>query len=291
MADPGRVRTAVIPAAGLGTRFLPTTKAIPKELLPVVDRPTIQYAVEEAVSAGVERVVIVTRPGKEALRDFFTADPALERHLEETGHPELAERVRRVTSMASFEFVTQAEPLGLGHAVLTARELVGDETFCVLLPDDVFRGPVPCIGELVEVRRESGGSVLALLEVGDDQVSRFGIVAASESGDRLHRVSSCLEKPPLADAPSRLGILGRYVLEPAIFDVLERQPRGLGGEIQLTDALSRLAGERVVWGLCFRSTYHDTGTPAAYVQTSLRLALEDPEMGPRVRSGLHDLLG
>src|SRR5713226_1022307 len=254
-----RVRKAVLPAAGLGTRFLPATKAQPKEMLPVVDKPLIQYVVEECVASGIQNIIIVTGRGKNAIEDHFDSAPELERFLEEKGQAERAELVRMISNMVHFSYTRQKEPLGLGHAVLTARELVGEEPFAVLLGDVIIPGPRPATRQLVEVYEATGLGVIAVEEVSREKTHLYGIVdGQAESkppwGKRLLRVRNLVEKPQPDAAPSNLGITGRYVLPPEVFDCLERTQPGAGGEIQLTDSLRLLAQEKGLLAYIYEGT-------------------------------------
>jgi UTP--glucose-1-phosphate uridylyltransferase len=274
-----RVRKAVLPAAGFGTRFLPASKAIPKEMMPLVDRPIIQYAVEEAVSAGIEQIIIVISSGRSAIEDHFDSNPNLERWLEERGDIELLRAVRRISEIGTIAFVHQKEQLGLGHAVLMAKELVGDEPFAVLLSDDVIVNPggKPVIGQLIEIYHEHRGSVLALQRVDRSQVSRYGVVAPRHEEGRLVEIEDLVEKPAVDDAPSDLAVLGRYILSPRIFDVLETTQRGAGGEIQLTDAIRDLSHEQPVFGYQFSGVRHDAGTRIGWLQANIAMALESDD--------------
>ncbi|MDP9271314.1 MAG: UTP--glucose-1-phosphate uridylyltransferase GalU [Chloroflexota bacterium] len=274
-----RVRKAVLPAAGFGTRFLPASKAIPKEMMPLVDRPIIQYAVEEAVAAGIEQIIIVIASGRSAIEDHFDSNPTLERWLEERGDIEMLRAVRRISEVGPIAFVHQKEQLGLGHAVLTAKELVGDEPFAVLLSDDVMLNPggKPVTAQLIETYHAHRGSVIALQRVPASEVSRYGIVAPRHEEGPLVEVEDLVEKPSEADAPSDLAVLGRYVLTPKIFDVLESTPRGAGGEIQLTDAIGALSHEQPVFGYQFTGIRHDAGTRLGWLKATVALALESDE--------------
>ena len=254
-----RVRKAVFPAAGWGTRFLPATKAQPKEMLPLVDKPIIQYAVEEAVAAGIEQVIIVTSSQKRAIEDHFDLSYELEHLLEEKGDIEMLRQVRAISDLAQVAYVRQKEQLGLGHAVLMAKDLIGHEPFAVILPDDVVVGERPCIGQLIHAYQKHHGSVVAVMEVPPEETSRYGVIASEPSIDpldhgRLHRITRLVEKPAAEDAPSNLAIIGRYVLTPKIFDKLEQTQRGAGGEIQLTDAIAALMEEQEVFGYEFEGT-------------------------------------
>ncbi|MDH4335181.1 MAG: UTP--glucose-1-phosphate uridylyltransferase GalU [Chloroflexota bacterium] len=274
-----RVRKAVIPAAGFGTRFLPATKAVPKEMLPLVDRPIIQYAVEEAVASGIEQIIIVIASGRSAIEEHFDSHPALERWLEDRGQIELLRAVRRITEVGTIAFVHQKEQLGLGHAVLMAKELVGDEPFAVMLPDDVMLNPggTPVTGQLIEQYSAHRGSVIALHRVSREDTSRYGIVAPLREEHRLVEIGDLVEKPPPDEAPSDLAVLGRYILSPKIFDKLETTQRGAGGEIQLTDALRALAREQPVFGYRFEGVRHDAGTRLGWLKANVALSLESDE--------------
>ncbi len=291
---PKRVRKAVLPAAGLGTRFLPATKAQPKEMLPVVDKPLIQYVVEECVASGIENIIIVTGRGKNAIEDHFDSAPELERFLEERGKKEQAELVRRITNMVHFSYTRQKEPLGLGHAVLTARELVGEEPFAVLLGDVIIPGPRPATKQLVEIFEATGVGVIAVEEVPREKTHLYGIVDGAPAsqppwGARLLRVRDLVEKPRPAEAPSSLGITGRYVLPPEVFGCLERTPPGSGGEIQLTDALRLLAQEKGLWAYIYEGTSYDAGDKLGFLKATVEIALQNPDFGEDFRSYLRSL--
>jgi len=279
-----RVRKAVFPAAGLGTRFLPATKAQPKEMLPLVDKPVIQYGVEEALAAGCDQIIIVTGRGKSAIEDHFDVSYELEKMLEERGKTELLAVVRQISDMIHVAYVRQKEALGLGHAVLMARELVGNEPFAVLLADDVIDGEKPCLKQLMEVFEETQSSVIATQEINGPAISSYGVLDAQRVeggfGGRLYSVRDMVEKPKLQDAPSNLGIIGRYVLTPTIFETLEKTARGAGGEIQLTDGLRGLlkAGEKV-YGYTFEGKRHDAGDKLGFLKATVELALKRPDMG------------
>jgi UTP--glucose-1-phosphate uridylyltransferase len=274
-----RVRKAVLPAAGFGTRFLPASKAIPKEMMPLVDRPIIQYAVEEAVSAGIEQIIIVISSGRSAIEDHFDSDPVLERWLEERGDIELLRAVRRISEIGTIAFVHQKEQLGLGHAVLMAKELVGDEPFAVLLSDDVIVNPggKPVTGQLIEIYQAHRGSVIALQRVPRSEVSRYGVVDPRHEEGPLVEIGDLVEKPAVEDAPSDLAVLGRYVLSPKIFDILESTQRGAGGEIQLTDAIRDLSHEQPVFGYQFSGVRHDAGTRIGWLQANIAMSLESDD--------------
>ncbi len=289
-----RVRKAVFPAAGWGTRFLPATKAQPKEMLPLVDKPVIQYAVEEAVAAGIEQVIIVTSSQKRAIEDHFDLSYELEHLLESKGDIEMLRRVRHITDLAQIAYVRQKEQLGLGHAVLMAKELVGHEPFAVMLSDDVVVGDRPAIGQLLQAYTEVHASVVAVMEVDPSETQRYGVIdpAPPPEGprdERLHRVRGLVEKPDPASAPSNLAIIGRYVLTPKIFEKLEQTPRGAGGEIQLTDAIQALMAEQDVYAYQFEGTRYDAGTTMGWLKASVELALARPEMGAEFRRYLGSL--
>ncbi len=289
-----RVRKAVFPAAGWGTRFLPATKAQPKEMLPLVDKPVIQYGVEEAVAAGIEQVIIVTSSQKRPIEDHFDHSYELEHLLESKGDIEMLRRVRQIGDMVQIAYVRQKEQLGLGHAVLMAKELVGNEPFAVILSDDVVVGDRPCIGQLIEAYRATHGSVVAVMEVPNDEVSRYGVIDPDPNGppghdDRLYKVRGLVEKPAAESAPSNLAIIGRYVLTPKIFEKLEQTHRGAGGEIQLTDAIEQLMAEQDVYAYAFEGKRHDAGTTMGWLKASVELALERDDIGAEFRRHLSTL--
>ncbi len=286
-----RVRKAVFPAAGWGTRFLPATKAQPKEMLPLVDKPVIQYAVEEAVAAGIEQVIIVTSSQKRAIEDHFDIDFELEHLLEDRGDIDMLRQIRHISDLAQVAYVRQKEQLGLGHAVLVAKELVGHEPFAVILSDDVVIGDRPCIGQLMHAYNETHSSIVAVMEVDSSETNRYGIIGVEDGaedleGGRLHRVSRLVEKPAPEEAPSNLAIIGRYVLTPKIFDKLEQTPRGAGGEIQLTDAIEALMEEQHVYGYEFEGMRYDAGTKMGWLKASVELALQRPDLADEFRDYL-----
>lgn len=289
-----KVRTAVIPAAGLGTRVLPASKAVPKEMLPLADTPTIQYIVEEAVASGIERVVIVTHESKRAIQEHFTDTPDLRAALERKGDTATLERLRRLETMADIRYCYQEERRGLGHAVLMARELVGDEPFGVLLGDDlvVNAGGKPCLRQLIDVAEERGGCVLAGMRMSREQINRYGVFAFDSEYDassRVRRVRSLVEKPSPEEAPSDVAVIGRYVLPPEIFPALERTLPGAGGEIQLTDGICALLGRQPAWSCEFEGVRYDTGDPVGYLTTSIAFALARPDLAPGLRAYLKTL--
>lgn len=287
-----RVRQAVIPAAGLGTRFLPATKAIPKAMLPIVDKPTIQYVVEEVVQSGLERVILVPALGQDEIEDHFQHNDRLEQRLRELRKDEALRVVEEIAEMVSVSSVYQKEPLGLGHAVLITQALLEEEPFAVLLGDDIFTGEVPCLKQLLDVYESCQASVVAVMEVPPDAVSRYGVVAvepAEGSDDRLYRVRDVVEKPALEDAPSNLIIPGRYILTPGIFEALGAIQPGAGGEIQLTDALKVLMKTEPMYAYRFHGVRYDAGNKLEYLMATVQYALEHPDVGEEFRSYLKGL--
>ena len=289
-----RVRKAVLPAAGLGTRFLPATKAQPKEMLTVVDKPQIQYVVEECVASGIEHVIIVTGKGKNSIEDHFDYSPVLERHLEEKGKTDQVEMVRDIGDMVQVSYTRQKEPLGLGHAVLVAKDLVGDEPFAVLLGDVLIPGPNPATKQLIEVYEATGTGAIAVEEVPRDKTHLYGIVDGEPApqppfGERLLRIRDLVEKPKPENAPSNLAITGRYVLPPAIFDCLERTKPGAGGEIQLTDGMRILAKEVGLWALIYDGISYDAGDKLGFLKATVEIALQNKELGEAFRAYLKAL--
>lgn len=280
------IEVAVIPVAGLGTRFLPVTKAVPKEMLPIVDRPCIEYVVAEAVEAGLRRIVFVTARGKDALVDYFDRSPALEQHLLDNGKADVLAELRRITRMAEVVAVRQQEALGLGHAVLTAMPAVGKQDFAVLLGDDIMDSPTPAIGQLLQAQAEVGGAVVGLFEVPQEHTNRYGICAGPWVQPGRMQVSAMVEKPAPESAPSNQAIVGRYVLPAEIFEILAHTPRGKGGEIQLTDAIAVLAGRGQVHGEVLVGERHDTGNVLGLIRASLHFARKRPEL----RAGLDEIL-
>lgn len=286
-----RIRKAVIPAAGLGTRFLPATKAQPKEMLPIVDTPIIQHVVEEAISAGIEDILIITGRGKRAIEDHFDRSLELEARLEQGRNEKLLDTVRSIGNMVDIHFVRQKEALGLGHAIYQARRHVGDEPFAVLLGDEVFTGDRPCLDQLIRQHYQVGRSVIGLRNVPRDQVHRYGIASGMPEAEGLLRISHLVEKPALADAPSTLAVVGRYVLTPDVFSILQDLPPGRGGEIQLTDALQIMAQVAGVYGYEVRGRRYDVGEKLGYLQATVEFALEREDLAEPFRQYLYDLLG
>jgi UTP--glucose-1-phosphate uridylyltransferase len=289
-----KVRKAVFPAAGLGTRFLPATKAQPKEMLPLVDKPLIQYGVEEAIHSGIQNIIIVTGRGKSAIEDHFDVSYELERVLEEKGKKELLNIVRNVSDMINIAYVRQKEALGLGHAILRAKELVGNDPFAAVLSDDVIDSEIPAIRQLLDVYEFYGSPVVALMEVQGDAISAYGAVDAepvAHNGgrDRLFRIRNMVEKPKPADAPSNLAIIGRYVLTPEVFDSLESIEPGSGGEIQLTDGLKHLLRNRPIYGYRFEGTRYDAGDKLGFLKATVEFALRRYDLGSEFREYLKSL--
>jgi UTP--glucose-1-phosphate uridylyltransferase len=289
-----KVRKAVFPAAGLGTRFLPATKAQPKEMLPVVDKPLIQYGVEEAMHSGIQNIIIVTGRGKSSIEDHFDVSFELEQLLESKGKTELLSMVRGISDMIDVSYVRQKEALGLGHAVLRAKELVGNEPFAAVLSDDIIASETPCIRQLLDVYEFYGASVLALMEVPKDQISAYGVVDAEPVADngrqgRLFRIRNMVEKPKAEDAPSNLAIIGRYVLTPEIFQCIESIEPGSGGEIQLTDALKYMLRNRPIYGLKFEGKRYDAGDKLGFLKATVEFALSRHDLGQPFREYLQGL--
>ncbi|HZD51280.1 MAG TPA: UTP--glucose-1-phosphate uridylyltransferase GalU [Silvibacterium sp.] len=286
-----KVRKAVFPAAGFGTRFLPATKAIPKEMLALVDKPIIQYGVEEALAAGCDQIIIVTARGKSAIEDHFDISFELEASLEKRGKTELLELSRKVSNMADLCYVRQKEAKGLGHAVLMAKELVGDEPFAVILPDDVIDAPTPCLKQMIDVFDEVQNSVLATMIVEGRAISAYGVLDGSPLPDnpRIIEVRGMVEKPKLEDAPSKNAIIGRYILTPAIFELLEHITPGAGGELQLTDGIKGLLKTEKVYGYTFDGVRHDAGDKLGMLKATVDFALKREDLGPPFREFLKSL--
>jgi len=284
------VRKAVIPAAGLGTRFLPASKSVPKEMLPLVDKPTIQYVIEEAVRAGIDDVLVVTGRGKEAIADHFDREPELEAKLEQSGKHDLLKEVQALADLVDLHFIRQHEALGLGHAVSVARRHVGTDSFAVLLGDDVMVDDALLLRSMIEIHEREQASVIALLEVTREEISAYGSAEVDAIGDDVFRLRSVVEKPAPEDAPSTLAVIGRYVFTPRIFDALDRIEPGAGGELQLTDAIGLLLREEPVYGLRFREGRYDAGMKFDYLRANLELALERPELAPELEQLLVDIV-
>ena len=284
------LRKAVFPAAGLGTRFLPATKAQPKEMLPLVDKPIIQYVIEEAVASGITNIIIVTGRGKNAIEDHFDVSYELERLLESRGKTDLLEQVRAI-SRINVSYVRQGEQLGLGHAVLMARDLVGDEPFAVMLGDDIIDSAVPCMKQMIGVFEKHGGPVIAVQQVPKSEISAYGVIDGVPEGDsgRVYRLRDMVEKPKAEDAPSDLAIIGRYILTPDIFEMLETTPRDKGGEIQLTNGLRALKEKRALYGYRFDGVRHDAGNKLGFLKATVEFALKRPDLGAPFRAYLKSL--
>jgi UTP--glucose-1-phosphate uridylyltransferase len=273
------VRKAVIPAAGLGTRFLPATKASPKEMLPLVDKPLIQYAVEEAVASGIEDIIVVTGRGKRAIEDHFDRSVELEENLKGNGKAQLLSQIRHISNLANFCYVRQSEALGLGHAVLCAQRLIGDEPFAVILGDEIIDADVPGLAQLIHVYKKRNGAVLGVQEVPHQEVNRYGIVSPSRITEGLHKVADLVEKPSPSDAPSNLAVIGRYVLPPEIFPILRKTRPGKNGEIQLTDALKELSRVSPMYALEVRGQRYDAGDKLGFLIATVEFALKNPSLG------------
>lgn len=288
-----KVRKAVFPAAGLGTRFLPATKAQPKEMLPLVDKPIIQYGVEEALASGCDQIIIITGRGKSAIEDHFDVSYELEKMLEERGKKDLLAVVRQISDMIHVAYVRQKEANGLGHAVLMARELVGNEPFAVLLADDVIDAEVPCLKQMIDVFEETQSSVIAIMQVDNKAISSYGAIDAKPVsgrwGGRLFDIQNLVEKPRPEDAPSNLAVIGRYVLTPRIFEMLAETPRGAGGEIQLTDGMRQLLKHEKIYGYQFEGRRHDAGDKLGFLKATVEFALKREDLGAPFREWLQSL--
>lgn len=285
-----QVRKAVIPAAGFGTRFLPVTRSVPKVMLPVLSDPAIQFSVMEAAAAGIERVALVISRGQEATPDYFKPAEALERALAERGNTDLLAEMRRISSAVRIDAAYQDEPRGLGHAVLQARDIVGDEPFAVFLPDDIIYAPAPTIGAMMDVFAERGSCVVAVKQVPDDAVPNLGIIDPEPISDAVYRIKGMVEKPRLEDAPSNLAIVGRYVLTPDVFEALERIAPGAIGEIQLTDAIEAVRARQGAYAYRFSADHFDVGTPLGMLKASIHAALGRPDMASELRAWLRETL-
>ncbi len=286
---PQRVRKAVFPAAGLGTRFLPATKASPKEMLPLVDKPLIQYVVEEAVASGIESVIIVTGRGKAAIEDHFDVSFELEKLLEERGKQAELKAMRAISEMARVSYVRQREALGLGHAVLQARDLVGDEPFAVMLSDDIIDSETPGLQQLLDVYEKYDAPVIGTMQVAGEAISRFGVIDGEEVEDGVYKIRNMVEKPPFAEAPSDLAIIGRYVLTPDIFGEIERTRPGAAGEIQITDAMRSLLQRRPFYAVRFKGKRYDAGDKLGFLVATVEFALKHPDLAPEFREYLGSL--
>ncbi|WHX60519.1 UTP--glucose-1-phosphate uridylyltransferase GalU [Peribacillus frigoritolerans] len=273
-----KITKAIIPAAGLGTRFLPATKAMPKEMLPIVDKPTIQYIVEEAVASGIKDIIIVTGKGKRAIEDHFDYAPELEQNLLEKGKVELLNKVQYSSKLANIHYIRQKEPKGLGHAVWCARKFIGDEPFAVLLGDDIVQSEIPCLKQLINQFEETNNSIIGVQTVPKEETNRYGIIDPAFQDGRLYQVENFVEKPALGTAPSNLAIMGRYILTPEIFSMLDQQEAGAGGEIQLTDAIQQLNQTQQVFAYDFEGKRYDVGEKLGFVKTTIEFALQNQEI-------------
>jgi UTP--glucose-1-phosphate uridylyltransferase len=285
-----KVRKAVITAAGWGTRFLPVTRSQPKEMLPLVDRPLIQYVVEEAVKAGIEQVIMVTAMGKRAIEDYFDRAYELEHFLEWKGETALLKQMKEISGMVDICYVRQKEQLGLGHAINTARNIIGDEPFAVMLPDDIILGKVTALKRMIEIYEEYGAGVIAVEKIAQEDTGKYGIIEPSPVSGGIYEILSLVEKPAPARAPSRLAIVGRYVLPPCIFDILKVTPPGKNKEIQLTDALQLFLKQQKLYGYEIEGIRYDTGTPLGWLKANMALALNRSDFGPELRKYLKGLL-
>lgn len=274
-----RVRKAIIPAAGLGTRFLPATKSQPKEMLPIVDKPTLQYIIEEAVNSGIEEILVVTGRSKKSIEDHFDRSIELEIELEQKGKTDMLEMVKEISNMVDIHFIRQKEPKGLGHAIHCAKSFVGDEPFAVLLGDDIVDNEVPCLAQLINAYNEYNTSILGVQEVEKENTDKYGILDAKFIEDRVYKVKDMVEKPKVEEAPSNIAILGRYIITPAIFEILENQEPGKGGEIQLTDALKNLGEHEAIYAYNFEGRRYDVGDKLGFLEATIDFALKRKDLG------------
>lgn len=285
-----KIRKAIIPAAGLGTRFLPATKAQPKEMLPIVDKPTIQYIVEEAVQSGIEDIIIVTGRSKRSIEDHFDKSIELELELEKKGKSDLLELARQASDLANIHYIRQKEPKGLGHAILTAKNFIGDEPFAVLLGDDIIVSETPCLKQMIDVFNEYKTSILGVQKVPFEDVDKYGIIKAKHIEDRVYKVTDMVEKPDREKAPSNIAILGRYIITPRVFDYLEKQEAGAGGEIQLTDALKKLSQEEAMYAYDFIGKRYDVGNKIGFLQATVEFALNREDLKEEFLAYLNSIL-
>jgi UTP--glucose-1-phosphate uridylyltransferase len=285
-----KIRKAIIPAAGLGTRFLPATKAQPKEMLPIVDKPAIQYIIEEAIASGIEDIMIVTGRNKRAIEDHFDKNVELEMILEEKGSTELLNIVKSVSNLADVHYIRQKQPLGLGHAVLCARKFIGDEPFAVLLGDDIIVNDPPCLKQMMDVYEQTGSSVVAVQKVPWEDVNKYGIVSPVESSSSYVYVNDLVEKPDREQAPSNMAVIGRYIISPEIFTILESQPPGRSGEIQLTDALRVLNQAHKIVAYPFQGKRYDVGDKLGFIEATIEFALDRPDLQADVRAYIKSLV-
>jgi UTP--glucose-1-phosphate uridylyltransferase len=284
------IRKAIIPAAGLGTRFLPATKAQPKEMLPIVDKPAIQYIVEEAIESGIEDIIIVTGRNKRAIEDHFDKSAELETMLEEKGNTELLKIVQSVSNLADVHYIRQKQPLGLGHAILCARKFIGDEPFAVLLGDDIIQSTPPFLKQMIDLYEETGSSVIAVTEVPWEDVNKYGIISLAERSERYKTIEDLVEKPDREQAPSNLAVIGRYIIDSDIFGILETCQPGRGGEIQLTDALRILNRRKRMTAYPLQGNRYDVGDKLGYIEATIELALQRKELAPQLKAYLTSLV-
>ncbi len=284
-----RIRKAILPAAGLGTRFLPATKAQPKEMLPIVDKPTIQYVVEEAAASGIEDIIIVTGRGKNAIEDHFDRSLELQIALERQGKDEQLQEIQRISELTSFCYIRQKEPLGLGHAILVARALVGNEPFAVLLGDDIIDAEVPCLSQMMSAFDRHRSSIIAVQRIPWEETSSYGVIDPKSVEDSIYQILDLVEKPSPGTAPSDLAIIGRYILTPEIFDALEQTPPDEGGEIQLTNGLKLLLRTQPIYGFAFRGRRYDAGSKLGFLKATVQFALKRPDLAPGLRAYLRSL--
>jgi UTP--glucose-1-phosphate uridylyltransferase len=284
-----KVKKAVIPAAGFGTRFLPATKVVPKELLPIVDKPTIQYIMEEVAAAGIEEVILITGREKGSIEDHFDTSTELENHLKKKGKEDLLRMVREISEMVTLVSVRQKEPLGLGHAILCAKRTVGEEPFAVLLGDDLIDAKIPCIKQMIDVYQEMDGALIAIQKVPRSETHLYGIIKGKRVKERVYRIEEMVEKPKQGRAPSNLAIIGRYILPPQIFGILEKVSPDIKGEIQLTDGLRELSQRLPVFGYEFFGDRYDAGDKLGYLQANISFGLKHPELGPKLKHYLKSL--
>ncbi|WP_128693640.1 UTP--glucose-1-phosphate uridylyltransferase GalU [Methanoculleus taiwanensis] len=285
-----KIKKAVIPAAGLGTRFLPATKSMPKEMLPLIDRPVIQYVVEEAVDSGIEDLIIVTGRGKRAIEDYFDDSPELEMHLREHGKHDTLKMVQEISSLIDIHYIRQKEPKGLGDAIMRAEKHIGDEPFAVLLGDDIIRNRTPCTKQLIDLYQEKRRSVIAVEAVPREKVSSYGIIRGEQVTPSLYRIIDIIEKPRIEEAPSNIGAIGRYVFTPEIFECLEHTAPGVGGEVQLTDGIRILLQFQDIYAHAFQGKRYDTGDKAGYLEAIIGFALEDPDLRDSISRHLYSAM-
>jgi len=285
-----KVRKAVITAAGWGTRFLPITKAQPKEMLPLVTKPLIQYSVEEAINSGIKQIIVITALGKRAIEDYFDRSFELEYFLEHKGENKLLQEMRKLSSLVDICYIRQKEQLGLGHAILTAKEIVGKEPFAVLLPDDIIDSKVPVLKQMMEVYEQYKTNVVAVEHISSQDTVKYGIIEPKKVSDHIYQILSLVEKPEPAEALSNLGVVGKYILMPQIFDTLEATPPGKNQEIQLTDALQLLLKQQTIYAYEFEGVRYDTGTPLGWLKATLAFALRHPDIGQELREYLRQLI-